>query len=124
MVGVLSKNGIDASSHSSRIITADLASDADLILTMEARHVQDLGIMDNDLFSRTLPLLEASDRLAGRRMTVDTLVAQLTTRDPLVYLNGERWDVDDPYKRSRRRYRKAVDQISGLVDEVIGSLES
>ena len=57
-------------------------------------------------------------------MTVDTLVAQLTTRDPLVYLNGERWDVDDPYKRSRRRYRKAVDQISGLVDEVIGSLES
>ena len=121
MVKALAKIGVDASSHSSAIITAEGAQDADLILTMEARHVQDIAIMSPELFARTLPLGEAADQLAGRRITVEDLVAELAERNPLDYLDSK-WDVDDPYKQSRRKHKKAVEQISGLVNIVVPAL--
>jgi protein-tyrosine-phosphatase len=121
MVKALADVGVDATAHRSRIVTADLAAGADLILTMEARHVQDLTLMSNDIFAKTLPLMEAGERLADRQTTVADFVASLQSRDPLRYLDT-RWDVEDPYKRSKRRYRRSVEQIAGLVDAVLPRL--
>lgn len=121
MVRALQAIGVDASAHRSRIFDPTEMASADLILTMESKHVQDIGVMSDEVFSRTLPLTEAAQRLDGRRMPTGSLVSELENRDPMVYFDS-RWDVEDPYKRSKRKYRKAVQQISSLVDSVVGSL--
>ena len=121
MVRALQAAGVDANDHVSRIIGPSYAQEADLILTMESKHVQDIGVMSAEMFARTLPLTEAAQRLSGRRIPVATLVAELEGRDAMSYFDSG-WDVEDPYKRSKRKYRKAVEQISGLVDTVLRSL--
>lgn len=119
---MLSTIGVDASSHTSAIITQDRGLSADLILTMESRHVQDIGLMSPELLERCLPLAEAAERLKFQRCSVSNFVSQLAGRDPLSYLD-QKWDVADPYKRSKRHYKKAVQEISELVDTVVGALD-
>lgn len=121
MMRTLNGIGIDARDHESRILDAESAATADLILTMESRHVQDIGVMSADLFDRTIPLREAGERLSGRRLQVSEFVSELPNRDPRSYLD-DRWDVEDPYKRSKRKYRKAVEELSLLVDVVLGAV--
>lgn len=121
MVRALADVGVDASLHRSRILSDDIIDGADIILTMEARHVQDLSVKSAEIFAKTLPLVEANERLAGRRMDTAEFVASLAVRDPMAYFDT-RWDVEDPYKRSRRKYRKSVEQIWDLVGAVIPAL--
>lgn len=121
MVRALSDVAVDADDHLSRIISMEMAAEADLILTMEARHVQDIAVMSAEIFAKTLPLVEARERLAGRRVSTEDLVADLAVRNPMVYFDN-RWDVEDPYKRSKRKYRKSVEQISELVASVVSAL--
>lgn len=121
MVKALSAIDVDASGHLSSMLTAERGLEADLVLTMESRHVQDIGVMSNQLFERTIPITEAADRLARRRVTVDEFRSEFSERNPLSYLDSK-WDVDDPYKQSRRKYKKAVTQISDLVDAVLTAL--
>jgi protein-tyrosine-phosphatase len=123
MIKTLGRIDVDASSHRSRIITEETGLEADLILTMESRHLQDLAVMSEALFVRTIPLAEAAELLSGRWMSTEEFRAGLTGRSPQRYLDTT-WDVDDPYKRSRRRYRKAVEEISSLVDSVVRALET
>lgn len=121
MVKALSEVAVDASGHRSRIISLENAGEADVILTMEARHVQDIAVMSPDLFAKTLPLVEAQERLAGRRIDTAEFVAGLASRNPMAYFDT-RWDVEDPYKRSKRKYRKSVEQIAELIASVVPSL--
>lgn len=121
MVDALRSIGVDASEHESRIIDAEGASEAELILTMESRHVQDLVVMSPELFGRTLPLKEAAALLSAKPLSVSDFLQNLDGRDPLAYLDSS-WDVEDPYRRSKRKYKKAVIEIAGYVDDVLRGL--
>lgn len=121
MAKALAGIGIAAGSHRSRILDPGLLKSADLVLTMEARHVQDIAVMDQECFAHTLPLAEAADRLRTAPSAVDDFVKGLADRDPMHYFDS-RWNVEDPYKRSRRKYRQAVARISDLVDAVVTNL--
>ncbi len=121
----LRERGVDAAAHRSyRIDQASLQA-ADLVLTMEGEHVQKATLLDPDSFHKVLPLKEAAARLenVGRGpLTLDEFVDEINRdRDPTSYLSGQ-WDVSDPYGRKLRDYRRAVNEIAGLVDGVIPRL--
>ncbi len=119
---VLDKRGIDVSPHRSHKLTQAILDASDLVLTMESQHIQNIAIDFPDSFPKSLPLVEAAERLVGRRVSIADFVAEIQSRDPMAYL-GRDWDVDDPYKRGTRRYRKAVAQIEGLVETVVEALQ-
>ena len=121
LVSVLRKRGLDATPHRSHVLVQEYLDDADLVLTMESQHIQNIAIDFPDSFPKSLPLMEAADRLRGRRVPLDLFKAEIQTRNPMSYL-GREWDVDDPYKRGKRKYRKAVDQIDELVATVLGAI--
>lgn len=118
LVRVLADRGVDVSQHRSRSLAPDIIAEADLIATMEAQHVREVVTMDPSALAKTVPLLEL-DRVLRQRTDVDGLLALLAGRDPRAYLGtGGTDDVPDPYGRSRRQYRRAVD----LIDQVVGRL--
>ena len=122
MASTLAADGIvGAEAHTSHIIDDDTLSAADLILTMEARHLRDITIRNPELFDKTIPLCEASSRLEWAT-SCEEFLDDLADRDASTYFD-EQWDVDDPYKRSNRHYRVAVDTIRALVSNVFGNLK-
>lgn len=117
---VLGESAIEAAAHRSNRIDADTMHAADLILTMEGRHIQELTVEHPPALAHALPLKEAADRLSTG-MSLEDLLTQLESRDPREYLSTK-WDVDDPYKRGKKRYRKMVTEVDGLVADVVGTL--
>ncbi len=120
LVKVLGGRGIDAGAHRSHHVDADTLHAADLVLTMEGRHIQELAVDHGFALPKMLPLREAAQRLRVPKAP-EELRAELAQRDLSDYLST-RWDVDDPYKRGKRRYRKMVDEVDGLVAGVVGNL--
>ncbi len=125
LVEVLAGRGIDAGVHRSyRLDTASVDA-ADMLLTMEGSHVQKATMLAPDEFTKIVPLKEAAAVLERRpepAVSIEDLLAAVNRdRDPLQYL-GSRWDVDDPYGRRAKAYRRAVDEIDDLVTAVIGKL--
>jgi protein-tyrosine-phosphatase len=125
LVTVLGDRGIDARSHRSYQLDSASLEASDLVLTMETRHVQKASMIEPDAFERIVPIREAAEvvqRLGGGPVQVEDFLVELNDgRDPRNYL-GARWDVDDPYGRRIRAYRKAVDEIDELVGAVVGLL--
>ncbi len=117
---VLDENQVAATSHASSRLDPETMNAADLILTMEGRHIQQLTVEHPPALPHSLPLREAAERLQGGT-GLDELLEQLQSRDPRDYLSTK-WDVDDPYKRGKKRYRKMVTEVDKLVDQVVGSL--
>ncbi|MEZ5379075.1 MAG: hypothetical protein R2733_21430 [Acidimicrobiales bacterium] len=108
--------------HRSAVIDADLLASSALILTMEARHVQNIVIEDERAFERVLPLKEAVELIERRGINgLDGLLAAMVDRDPMRYLDRQ-WDVDDPYKRGRRHYKRSAAEIQELIGKAIGAL--
>lgn len=120
LLKVLAKRDLDASAHRSHHIEEETLAAADLVLTMEGRHVQELAVDHGFALPKILPLKEAANRLHAPR-SIDDLLADLERRDLSSYLST-RWDVDDPYKRGKRRYRKMVEEVDELLGVVIGNL--
>ncbi len=125
LVTVLGERGIDATHHRSYTIDDPSIEAADLLLTMESAHLQRATAMNSAAFAKIVPLKEAAEvigTLPADQGTVADLVAAVNvTRDPRSYLDG-RWDVADPYGQRMKAYRRAVDEIEGLVRSVIGRL--
>lgn len=103
----------DSHQHSSHIIDDDTMQDAELILTMESRHLRDLTVKDRSVFEKTIPFKEAVSRL-DRPMSLDEFVTSIADREASSYFD-HRWDVEDPYKRSTKKYRDASEEIKDLV---------
>ena len=122
LVQVMEEWGIDVSAHRSyQVDEASLAA-ADLVLTMEGQHVQKATLLLQSAFPKVMPLKEAAHAMAATGGNLDALLSRVAVdRDPTSYLSS-RWDVDDPYNRKLKDYRRAVNEISGLVDEVVGRL--
>ncbi len=123
MAKAVAKLGVNVDDrHRSSVIDTEKLAVSSLILTMEARHVQNIVIEDDLAFERVIPLKEAAELIQQRGITgLDGLLAAMVDRDPMRYLD-RRWDVEDPYKRARRHYRRSAAEINELVGTVIGAL--
>ena len=125
MVQVLGDRHVDVTGHRSYMADAASLYSADLILTMEGAHVQKLTLLDRNAFSKTFPLKEAAQhmaRLSGPTVSLENFLHVANQeRDPRTYLSTK-WDVADPYKRKLKDYKKAVVEISELLDIVLGRL--
>lgn len=111
----------DAEQHSSHIIDDATLDSAELILTMESRHLRDLTVRDRSVFDRTIPLKEAVS-LLDQPTSLDEFLTSISDRQASSYFD-ERWDVEDPYKRSTRKYRVASEEIRDLVTGLFTKLE-
>lgn len=124
LVEVLGNLGIDAAGHVSYGLDTDTIAAADVLLTMEGSHVQKATALTSDAFPKTVPLKEAAAVMSSMPgpVSVEDLLGQVNVdRDPRQYL-GSKWDVADPYGRRIKDYRRAVEEISGLVGQVVGGL--
>jgi len=93
---ILRENGIDDESHRSRLLTEEIVSDADLIITMEA-----------------VQLTTIEKRFPESRKTLRVLKSYLTDYDP------QDGDIADPYRRSAFHYRLCFAEITLCVEAMI-----
>lgn len=123
----LSEFSIDISPHRSYVLDEPTLDAADIVLTMEGEHVQRATLLQSAAFPKIVPLREAAAVMGavppGRRVDVEGLLQRINDgRDPTTYLSTK-WDVDDPFKRKLKDYRRAVAEIGGLVDDVFRRLQ-
>ncbi len=125
LVKVLGERGVDAAGHRSYRIDQASITAAHVLLVMESSHLQKVTALQGEAMVKTVPLKEAAQaiaRLGPGPVTVDQLLDEVNRdRDPRSYLGGQ-WDVDDPYGRRTKAYRKAVEEIDQLVTQVVGPL--
>lgn len=119
---LMAQRKVDISGHRSYKIDADTVSASDLIVTMEARHVLEITLLERSALAKTLPLKEAAKLVRGTETIEDFLVRINGERDPQTYLGGHAFDVSDPYKKRMKAYERAVEEIDDLVTTVFSSL--
>jgi len=116
---------VDVRRHRSYQLDRASIAAADILLTMEGSHVRQATEIEPGAYPKTVPLREAAAVLEdwhAPSATVEELLVEIAReRDPMSYL-GDDWDVDDPFGRSLRIYRKTVAEIGDLVDSVLGQL--
>ena len=95
-VEVIKEEGIDISSHKSRLITRNLVEEADLILTMTVGHKEQL-----------LSGYGCYDFLDGKIYTLKE------------YAYGVEEDIEDPFGRGIQAYKNAKDEIKEAIQEII-----
>ncbi len=113
---VLESLGGDPSDFAARQLTAKIASDADLVLTMTKTHRNSVLEIAPRLLRRTYTLTEAA-RLAGSRhaQSIDelaTLRPQLTASDVL--------DIPDPIGQFAEVFAAVGSQIADLLPPILG----
>ncbi len=121
MAKALGKLDVSVGPHRSSVVDDHLLAGSDLVLTMEARHIQNIVLENESVFGKILPLKEAAEMVDLGAHGLDGLLTAMEGREAIRYLD-RRWDVDDPYKRGRRQYRRSVVEIAALVDKVVGAL--
>jgi protein-tyrosine phosphatase len=128
-VRTLAERGIDIEQHRSRQITADMVADADLVLTMERRHLREAVVLMPSSFPTAFTLKELARRVGviGPRRANETVEVWLhrasAGRRP-ADLMGEAPDdeVEDPIGRSKREYEKTADEIDALLGAVVAAM--
>ncbi len=125
-VDVLSARGIDLSTHRSQSMTAELLQQADLVLAMAREHVREAVVLVSAAFPKTFTLKELVRRgnEIGPRQPGEPLDRWLarahagrSSRDLMGYSRED--DVADPIGRPRAAYEQMVEELSGLVDELV-----
>ena len=119
---VLAARSISVADHRSYKLDLDTLVAADLILTMESRHVLDTTVLDRRALKKTLPLKEAAQEIRSGETIEEFLERINTSRDPQKYLSATDLDVADPYKKRLKVYERAVAEIDGLVSTVMSRL--
>lgn len=126
-VEVLAERGVDIAAHLSRTLdepTVGLA-DADLILTMERRHLQEAVVLAPAIRSQTFTLVDAVRRAEAKepRRPGETLgrwAERLSAgRGPADLLGIGDDGVDDPIGRSRDSYEDTADLIADLLERLV-----
>lgn len=92
-VVVMAQRGIDIADHISRGITAEMLSDADLILCMESGHAEALAA-------------EFPKETAGKIYMLTQMV-------------GRRHDVADPYGMELPEYQQMAEEVEELIDKAL-----
>lgn len=118
----LANRGVSVADHRSYTLDRDTLTAADLVLTMEARHVLDATVLDRRSLRKTLPLKEAAG-IVGPDETIEAFLGRINVdRDPHRYLSETRFDVADPFKKRLKVYERAVEEIDDLVRTVVSRL--
>ncbi len=119
---VLAARGISVADHRSYHLDQDTVTAADIILTMESRHVLEATALDRRALSKTIPLKEAAWTL-DERMNIEAFLERTNAqRNTEKYLSAIDLDVADPYKKRLKEYARAVDEIDELVKTVLSRL--
>jgi len=123
-VRAMARMGLDISGHRSRLATQELFEASDLILCMARAHVRFIVAQDVYLFARTFTLAEFVRRSPMPEESVDVDFSSWVraAHGPRVpqELRGSfaAEDIDDPFGRSAKYYRRAADKIAGLSAEI------
>ena len=122
----LARQGYELEGHTARTISAELLAPASLILGMERQHVRKVVELDPAFFARTftLPELVQAARIVGARRGDEDLRTWAerigSLRNPADYaLEDRQSEVADPYGRSGRAYRVAVETIERSIDALV-----
>jgi protein-tyrosine-phosphatase len=100
----LSRFGIDFSRHRSRQLTPEMAEEADLILTMEAHHLDEIAAICPNAFEKAHTLKGYVEGIEG--------------------FPGDRdYDIEDPFRRSLEVYTEAAGEIKGCIEKLLKQLE-
>ncbi len=118
--------GLDLSAHQSRPLDAPTLADADLIVTMERRHVQEVVVKSPAAFGHTFTLKELVRRGSeiGPRGADESLAAWTARvhlgRRPADLLGSSRDDdVDDPTVSTLVDHDGMAREVSDLVDQLV-----
>lgn len=128
-VRAVAHRGLSLANHLSRALDVAELRDADLILTMERRHIVAVADLCLDVIGRTFTLRELADiaTMVGPRSADRSIkswiagAADMRTPTAVLSLNIDD-DLADPMGGPRRGYRRTADQIEellGVVFEVL-----
>lgn len=128
-VRAMSSRGLDITGHRSRTLDGPLVRDADLILTMERRHLvavaeEELTAVDRAF---TLPELARLSATVGPRRPASSpsswIAEAAALRDPAHVLGYDTDDdVVDPMGGSRSAYRRTADELDHLIRIVLDEM--
>ncbi len=126
---VMARRGFDLRSHRSTTLTAPLVSDADLIIGMSLRHVQEAVLLDPDAWERSFRLKElvrrgefVGPRLPGQETAAWVRAAQGDRdRSALAHLSPAE-DVADPYGGPYAGYEATAAELDDLTGRLAGLL--
>lgn len=128
MADMVSPGGIDVSRHLSRIVDAELAGAADLVVTMERRHARQIIVMNPDAAHRvhTLKGLVRASASLSAPTTLEESLRAIAEQRTFADLMGDGGDdeVPDPHKRSKRHYRSALEALDALTTDLTGWMAS
>lgn len=125
MAQLLDRRGIDTSAHRSRTATVPILASADVVLTMERNHVLFVADVLPDVLGRSFTLKDFVDRSpTSPDASLQPRLAELAGgRAPnQLFGSGTPDEVVDPHGRSRRHYRRALDEIDDLVARALDEL--
>lgn len=123
IVGMLGTRGLDLSGHRSRVLTPEMVRTADLVVCMTSAHVRRIAAMEPDAWWRSGTALELAEYARVSPRFIDEPLREwsarvLRARTFTTYPTSSRYDIDDPTGRSRRRYRKMLEQLDGSLEDV------
>ena len=124
-VEVVADRGIDIAGHVSRTLADVDVAGADLIVTMERRHLQEAVVLDPSVRERafTLPELVRRAEAAPTREPEQPLrewAAELAAGRTSADLLGTADAVEDPIGRSRGRYAETAEELDDLLRRFVG----
>lgn len=103
-IEIMEEMDLDIRRHRSQQFNPELCDWADLVLTMESRHIEELEAMapaKTDKFHTLLGFIDGIDGFAGE----------------------EKYDIADPYREPMEEYRKCALQIKDAVKKLVRKLE-
>ena len=126
---VMTDRGIDMTSHRSRTMTQEIVAEADLVLTMTGRHAREAAVFDFDTVYRVYTLRELarlSDTQGSRNpdISLEDFLKTLARIRPTTQVGagGPGDDIEDPFRRRRRRYVRAASEIEGAIDVIMSGV--
>ena len=121
-VRAVARRGLSLEGHRSRALDRTLLAEADLVVTMERRHVQAVGVLDAEALERAFAarsLLRAVERSGPRPQGFDLASwarsLSLGRRPADLVGGGAADDVPDPIGRSARHFEATADELAEIV---------
>ena len=103
-VEVMAEVGLDIEKHRAQQFDRELAQWADIILAMEAKHIEEMEAMAPDQEDKMHTLLGFAQGIDG-------------------YPGESSYDVMDPYREPVDEYRRARDQIKEAIERALKRME-
>ncbi len=129
LLEILDERGVDLSSHRGRELGASMLLQADLVIALDQSQVRAVVALDPLVWAKTFRIGEfvARGRLTSRREAdqgvrswIDQVHRGRSSTELQATTAGD--DISDPIGGSRARYVAMVDEVAGLVNEMVDLL--